>query len=56
MQYIIDDKGNKTAAVIPITQYLSLLEDFDDLRVALARKNEETVSFDEIKEEFLDND
>lgn len=43
-QYITDDKGHKTAIILPIEAYTELLEDLSDLAVIAERRGEETVS------------
>jgi len=48
-QYITDQKGNKNAIILPIEEYNELIEDIHDLAVIAERKNEESISFDEIK-------
>ena len=48
-QYITDQKGNKNAIILPIEEYNELIEDIHDLAVIAERKNQETISFDDIK-------
>ena len=48
-QYIVDEKGQKTAVIIPIQEYEDLLEDLHDLAVIAERKNEPTIAFEELK-------
>ena len=48
-RYIVDESGNKTAVVIPVEEYEDLLEDVHDLAIIAQRKNESTISFDELK-------
>ena len=48
-QYIIDGKGQKTAVILPVEEYEELLEDLHDLAVIAERRDEPTVSFEEIK-------
>lgn len=48
-QYLIDESGQKTAVVLPIEEYEELLEDIHDLAVIAERRDEPTVSFDELK-------
>ncbi len=48
-QYITDKKGNKSAVIIPIEEYNELIEDIHDLTVVAERKDEDVISFDEIK-------
>ena len=48
-QYIVDENGKKTAVVIPVKEYERLLEDLHDLSVVAERRDEPTVSLDELK-------
>jgi PHD/YefM family antitoxin component YafN of YafNO toxin-antitoxin module len=48
-KFIIDESGEKTAVVLPLEEYEELLEDIHDLAVIAERKDEETISFDELK-------
>ena len=47
-QYIVDEKGQKTAVVLPVEEYEELLEDLHDLAVIADRRDEPTVSFEEL--------
>jgi hypothetical protein len=48
-QYIVNEKGEKTAVVLPVEEYLELLEDLHDLAVIAERRDEPTSTFDELK-------
>jgi hypothetical protein len=48
-QFIVDELGKKTAVVLPLKDYEELLEDIHDLAVIAERKDEPTMSFDELK-------
>jgi hypothetical protein len=48
-QFIIDELGNKTAIILPLEDYEELLEDIHDLTVIAERKNEPTISLEELK-------
>ena len=48
-QYIINEKGQKKAAILPIDEYEELVEDLHDLAVVAERKGEATISFEELK-------
>ena len=52
VQYLTNEGGEKTAVVIPITDYEKLLEDLDNLSVIAARRDESTISHDQFKEEL----
>jgi len=47
--YIVDENGRKTAVVIPVKEYERLLEDLHDLAVVAERREEPTISLDELK-------
>ncbi len=47
--YLLDDSGRKSAIVISMNEYEELLEDFRDLAIVAERKDEPTISFDELK-------
>ncbi len=48
-KFIVDKSGKKTAVVLPLEEYEDLLEDIHDLAIIAERKDESTVSFDELK-------
>ena len=48
-QYLINERGKKTAVVIPVEEYEELLEDLHDLVVIAERRDEPTISFNELK-------
>ncbi len=50
IKYIIDENGQKTAVVLPIEEYEELLADLHDLAIIIERRDEITLSFEEIKE------
>jgi len=52
VEYIVDEKGQKKAVLVPIEDYEELLEDIQDLAVIAERKEEPTISFDEIKKKL----
>ena len=43
VRYIVDEKGERTAVVLPINEYKELLEDLHDLVVIAERREEPTV-------------
>jgi len=47
-QYVTDEKGKKTAVILPIEEFEELLEDIEDLAVLLERRDEPTIPFDEV--------
>ena len=48
-QYIVDEQGRRTAILLPIEEYEELLGDIHDLSVIAERRDEATVSHDEVK-------
>ncbi len=48
-QYIVDEKGRKTAVVLSLRDYRRLLEDLHDLGVVSERDTEPTVTLKEVK-------
>ncbi len=55
VQFLTNEKGKKTAVVLPIEDYEKLQEDLDDLAVIAERRNEETISHAEFKKGFKRN-
>jgi hypothetical protein len=59
IQFITDAAGEKSAVILPIDQFYELLEDLEDLAIAAERKNESTIShqqvIDELKKDGLSN-
>ncbi len=51
-KYITDDTGSRTEVVLPIGEYEELLEDLHDLAVIAERRDEPTMSLDEVKEKL----
>ena len=54
-KYIVDEKGKKTAAILPIKKYEELIEDIHDLAVVAERRDEPTTTFTELKERLRKN-
>lgn len=48
VQYLTDETGDKKAVVLPIAEYEDLLEDLRDLAAVAERRDEETVSHEEV--------
>ncbi len=51
-QYIVNEKGKKTAAILPIEKYEELLEDLHDIAIVAERRDEPTITFGELKEKL----
>lgn len=48
-QFIVDESGIKKAIILPMEDYEELLEDIHDLAVIAERKDESTISFEDLK-------
>ncbi|MGH8091889.1 MAG: hypothetical protein ACREIF_00240 [Chthoniobacterales bacterium] len=62
MKAVLDPKANyvvkngkRTAVILPIEEYVELLQDLDDLAVIARRKNEPTIPLAEIKRRLKRN-
>ena len=57
LQYLTDERGEKTAVVLPISDYEKLIEDLEDLAVVAERRDEPTIPHaqfvDELKRDGL---
>ena len=52
IHYVTDDKNRKIAAQIDLKKYGEMWEDFLDVVESEARKNEDTITLDELKSEL----
>lgn len=52
LNYITNEAGEKTAVILPIEQFESLLEDIEDLVIVAERKDEPTTSHEDLLEEL----
>ena len=52
MQYLTDDRGERTAVVLPLPEYEKLLEDLADLAVVAERREEPTVPHEQFVSEL----
>jgi PHD/YefM family antitoxin component YafN of YafNO toxin-antitoxin module len=48
-QYVVDTKGNKLSVILSLERYERLMEDLHDLAVVAERRNEQPISFEEMK-------
>ena len=48
-QFIVNAKGKKTAILLPLRQYRKLMEDLHDLAVVAERRQEKTVTLEDMK-------
>ena len=54
IQFLVDDNGKKKAVLIDLEKWGDLWEDFYDILVSELRKDEPTVSWDELKAEMIE--
>jgi len=47
LQYLTDDHGERTAVVLPISDYEKLLEDLEDLAMVAERRDEPAIPHQE---------
>ncbi|HEX7958102.1 MAG TPA: hypothetical protein VF508_14235 [Pyrinomonadaceae bacterium] len=52
VQYVTNPDGEKTAVIVPIAEFEELLEDVADLATVAERRDEPTISHDELLEEL----
>src|SRR5207237_9605423 len=52
VQYVTNQSGEKTAVIVPIEEFEELLEDVEDLAAVAERRDEPTVSHDELLTEL----
>ncbi len=52
LQYLIDPQGQKTAVVLPLSEYEKLIEDLDDLAAVAERRDEPAIPHAQFKAEL----
>ncbi|WP_292734723.1 type II toxin-antitoxin system prevent-host-death family antitoxin [Methanocalculus sp.] len=48
-QFIIDERGERVAVILPLDEYEQLQEDLHDLAVVAERRTEPTITLEELK-------
>ena len=51
-QFVTNDKGNKVAVLLPIDKFQELIEDIEDLAAVAERREEPTISHEQVVEEL----
>lgn len=51
-QYVTNQAGEKTAVILPISEYQEMLEDLHDLAAVAERRTEPTIPHDELLTEL----
>jgi len=49
-QYVVDAEGRKLAVLLSLEQYEKLMEDLHDLAVVAERRDEQTMSLQDLKQ------
>ena len=52
-QFITNEHGQRTAVVLPVAEYETLLEDVADLAAVAERRDEERISLAEVKQRLI---
>tara|TARA_R110002094_G_scaffold217998_1_gene189288 strand:- start:275 stop:463 length:189 start_codon:yes stop_codon:yes gene_type:complete len=52
-QFITNEHGQRTAVVLPVAEYETLLEDVADLAAVAERRDEERISLSEVKQRLI---
>ena len=52
LNYITNESGEKTAVILPLKQFEELLEDLEDLAIVAERKDELTISHEDVISEL----
>jgi hypothetical protein len=55
IQFITDEKGRKTAAVIDLKKHKALWEDIEDVLVSRSRRHEKRIPLDKVKSGLIKN-
>jgi PHD/YefM family antitoxin component YafN of YafNO toxin-antitoxin module len=48
-QFIVDERGDRIAVILPLEEYEQLQEDLHDLAVVAERRTESTITLEELK-------
>ncbi|HEY0324078.1 MAG TPA: hypothetical protein VGC66_24235 [Pyrinomonadaceae bacterium] len=52
LQYVTNQAGEKTAVILPINEFEELLEDLQDLAIVAERRDESSISHEELLAEL----
>jgi len=52
VQYLTNDRGERTAVVLPLSEYEKLMEDLADLAVVAERREEPTIPHEQFASEL----
>jgi hypothetical protein len=54
-QFITDNAGQKISVILPMDEYIELMEDLEDLAAVAELRNEATISWEQVKKELMDD-
>ena len=54
--YLVNEDGERIAVVLPVEEYEELMEDLHDLAVIAKRRDEPTISFEDLKKRLEDDE
>jgi len=54
-QYITDTEGQKISVILPMEEYIELMEDVKDLATVAELRDEPTIPWEQVKKELTDN-
>jgi hypothetical protein len=52
IQFLVNEKGEKTSVLIDLSEWGDLWEDFHDIMISRSRQDESEISWDELKTEI----
>ena len=52
LNYVTNQSGEKTAVILPLKQFEELLEDIEDLAIVAERRDEPTISHEDVISEL----
>ena len=55
-RYVVDERGRRTAVVLPIEEYEESLQDIHDLSMIAERRDEPTISSEELKKTLREDE
>ena len=53
IQFITDEKGRKTAAILDLKKHREVWEDIEDVLVSRSRRREKRIPLEEVKAELI---
>jgi PHD/YefM family antitoxin component YafN of YafNO toxin-antitoxin module len=54
-RFVVDREGRRQAVIVPMAEYERLMEDLHDLAVVAERRDEETISLEEMKQRLRED-